>query len=78
MANLTCLAAARHRLLDHVGSSVEQRGLYHASPLRMVASAEGPVTVHKALSLLGIGTDAIMSVPCDADGGMRADALPTL
>jgi glutamate/tyrosine decarboxylase-like PLP-dependent enzyme len=76
MANFTALAAARHALLERVGWNVEDRGLFGAPEIRVVASAEEHVSVLKALSMLGLGRARIVSVPTDKQGRMRADALP--
>lgn len=78
MANVTCLAAARQHLLARAGWDVNAKGLWGAPPLRFVAGAEIHVTVRKALTLLGMGTDAIETVPCDGNGALDADALPEL
>ena len=78
VANLTCLAAAREHLLARAGWNVNERGLRGAPALRVVAGAELHVTVRKALALLGIGTGAIETVACDANGALDATALPTL
>ena len=78
VANLTCLAGAREHLLARAGWNVNERGLRGAPPLRVVAGAECHVTVRKALALLGIGTGAIETVACDANGALDAAALPTL
>jgi glutamate/tyrosine decarboxylase-like PLP-dependent enzyme len=75
MAHATCLAAARHAVLQGFGWDVERRGLAGAPPIRVVAGEERHVTIDRALRLLGIGTDAVVSVPVDDQGAMRADAL---
>ena len=78
MANFTALAAARHAVLEEAGWDVESRGLGGAPPVTIVAGAEAHTTLFKALSLLGFGRDAVVSVPADAQGRMRADALPDM
>ena len=75
MAHVTCLAAARHAVLDRAGWDVERKGLAGAPPIRVLAGAKRHVTVDRALRLLGIGTEPIASVAADAQGRMRADAL---
>src|SRR5262249_25154085 len=40
MAHFTCLAAARHALLDRRGFDVERRGLPGAPPIRIITSEE--------------------------------------
>jgi glutamate/tyrosine decarboxylase-like PLP-dependent enzyme len=76
MANFTGLAAARHEVLRRVGWDVEARGLIGAPPVRVIAGADRHDTIDRALRFLGIGTDAIVAVPVDDQGRMRADALP--
>ena len=78
MANFTCLAAARHAVLEEAGWDVEGRGLGGAPPVTIVAGAEAHTTLFKALGLLGFGRDTVVSVPADAQGRMRADSLPDM
>jgi glutamate/tyrosine decarboxylase-like PLP-dependent enzyme len=78
MANFTCLAAARHRVLLHQGWDVEQRGLFGAPPVTVVVGAEAHASLYKVLALLGLGRDAVVTVPADDQGRLRADALPEL
>ena len=42
MANFTCLAAARHALLQRIGWNVEDQGLFAAPPLSVVVGDEVP------------------------------------
>jgi glutamate/tyrosine decarboxylase-like PLP-dependent enzyme len=78
MANFTCLAAARHAMLQRVGWDVEADGLHGAPRLNLVASAESHITIDVALRYLGLGTNAIRRVPTDAQGRMCADQLREL
>ena len=78
MANLTALAAARRAVLAGAGWDVEEHGLQGAPALRVVLGAEAHPTVKKALGLLGLGRASASIVPCDAQGRMRAAALPAL
>ena len=75
MANFTCLAAARHKLLRDAGWDVEADGLQGAPRVHVVASTESHVTVDVALRYLGFGTRGIHRVESDAQGRMRADSL---
>jgi glutamate/tyrosine decarboxylase-like PLP-dependent enzyme len=77
-ANLSGLAAARHALLAREGWNVEANGLSGAPPLRVVVGDEVHVSVLKALSLLGLGSERAVRVPVDGQGRIRADALPPL
>ncbi len=78
MANFTALAAARHALLMNQGWDVESRGLYGAPEIKVVVGDEVHVSALKALSLLGLGRERLLRVPVDAQGRMRAEALPDL
>ena len=78
MANFTALAAARHAVLARVGWDVEADGLFGAPPVTVVVGAEAHVSLYKALGLLGFGRNRVVTVPVDAQGRMRADALPSL
>jgi glutamate/tyrosine decarboxylase-like PLP-dependent enzyme len=75
MANVTGLAAARHSLLARAGWDVEERGVFGAPPLRVLAGEEAHVTLWRALRLLGFGRAGVEVVPVDDQGAMRADAL---
>ena len=75
MANVTCLAAARHRVLDRVGWNVGDDGLVGAPPITVVIGDEAHVTIPRALGLLGLGRTRVVRVPADDQGRMRIDAL---
>ncbi|MCB1465795.1 MAG: aspartate aminotransferase family protein [Rhizobiaceae bacterium] len=77
MGNFTCIAAARHALLERQGWDVQKQGLNGAPRLRIVAGKQIHVTVMKALSMLGLGTDKIEWVACDDQGRMMLDDLPS-
>jgi glutamate/tyrosine decarboxylase-like PLP-dependent enzyme len=76
VANFTALAAARHRVLANVGWDVEADGLYGAPPVRVVIGDEAHPSVYKSLGMLGLGRNRVMHVPSDAQGRMRAEAMP--
>lgn len=78
MANFSALAAARHALLARAGWDVDADGLFGAPPITVVVGAEAHASVFKALTLLGLGRNRVVRVPTDAQGRMRADALPHL
>jgi glutamate/tyrosine decarboxylase-like PLP-dependent enzyme len=75
MAHTTCLAAARHRLLERRGWDVEQRGLFGAPPIRVVTSAERHGTIDRALRLLGMGRDCVLDIAADDQGRLDPAAL---
>ncbi len=78
MANLTCLAAARHAVLSAAGWNVEADGLFGAPPVTVVVGEEAHPSLFKALGLLGFGRERVVRVPTDDQGRMRADAFPVL
>jgi glutamate/tyrosine decarboxylase-like PLP-dependent enzyme len=78
IANLTALAAARHAVLAQAGWDVEARGLFGAPEVKVVVGAEAHATLLKALGLLGLGRQRVLTVPADGEGRMRVDALPPL
>src|SRR5262249_53334969 len=75
MAHVTALAAARHKLLRDRGWDVEAAGLCGAPRLRILATQSRHESMLRPLCLLGIGTDAVVTVPADAVGRMRMDGL---
>jgi aromatic-L-amino-acid/L-tryptophan decarboxylase len=73
MANLTALAAARHR---HCGDVVSLHGVSsHPAPLRIYTSTEAHHSTHKAAALLGIGRANVASVATDDRLRMDVDDL---
>ncbi|MGH9260185.1 MAG: pyridoxal phosphate-dependent decarboxylase family protein [Acidimicrobiales bacterium] len=77
MANATCLAAARHAVLERAGWNVEQRGLQGAPRVHVVVGDEAHVTIFSSLRFLGLGAAGAVRVPADGQGRLRADALAT-
>ncbi|MFW6084909.1 MAG: pyridoxal phosphate-dependent decarboxylase family protein [Gemmatimonadota bacterium] len=77
-ANFTCLAAARHAVLERRGWNVETRGLFGAPEVRVVVGDEVHASALKALGMLGLGRERVERVPVDGQGRMRADAVPEL
>ena len=75
MAHVTCLAAARHAVLERAGWDVARDGLWSAPPIRVVAGAMRHVTIDRALRLLGLGSSSMVEVAADEHGRMQADAL---
>jgi glutamate/tyrosine decarboxylase-like PLP-dependent enzyme len=75
MAHFTCLAAARHAVLERSGWDVERDGLAGSPPIRVVVGAKRHITVDSALRMLGIGSSAIVAVDADDQGRMRFGEL---
>ncbi len=78
MANFCSLAAARHAVLAQAGWNVEADGLFHAPPITVIIGDEAHPSLTKALGLLGMGRNRVVRVPVDAQGRMRAEALPPI
>jgi len=78
MANFTALAAARDTLLKRAGWDAVADGLFGAPPITVVVGEEVHPSLLKALGMLGLGRNRVVRVPVDAQGRMRADALPHL
>jgi glutamate/tyrosine decarboxylase-like PLP-dependent enzyme len=72
LAHVTCLAAARHAVLERAGWDVEARGLSGSPPIRIVVGGKRHITVDRALRLLGLGREWV--VTADVDGQGRASA----
>jgi len=69
MANFTCLAAARDRVLGRAGWDVAADGLAGAPRVRVLVGAEGHGSVELALRYLGLGAPGRVAV----DGQGRLD-----
>jgi glutamate/tyrosine decarboxylase-like PLP-dependent enzyme len=78
MANFSALAAARHAVLARAGWDVESDGLFGAPPITVIGGEEIHVSVVKGLRMLGFGSNRVVRVPVDAQGRIRADALPRI
>jgi len=75
MAHVTCLAAARHALLEKRGWNVEDRGLSGAPPIRILSSDQRHGSFERAVRLLGLGSANVEYLAAGADGGLPAHAL---
>src|SRR5260370_1565152 len=78
VADMTCLAAARHSVLVGVGWDADADGLFGAPPITVVVGAETHSTLFKALGFVGLGRNRVVKVPVDSQGRMRSDALPAI
>jgi glutamate/tyrosine decarboxylase-like PLP-dependent enzyme len=75
MAHVTCLAAARHALLERHGWNVEQEGLAGSPAIRILTSSEKHGSTVRAVRLLGLGEKYIVNLPADAEGRLLVSAL---
>lgn len=78
MANFSCLAAARHRVLAACDWDVDERGLYGAPPITVVVGDEAHASLIKALGMLGMGRANVHRVAVNAQGAMDAKAMPAI
>lgn len=74
VAHVTCLAAARHALLERRGWNVARLGLSGSPAIRILTTGERHGSFERAVRLLGLGLDNIVSLPSE-DGKMSASAL---
>jgi len=75
MAHVTCLASARHRLLERAGWDVEEQGMSGAPPIRVITSSERHGSVERAIRILGFGKRSISALPSDAQGRLDPATL---
>ena len=75
MAHVTCLAAARHALLEKRGWNVEERGLTGAPPIRILSSEHRHGSFERAVRLVGLGSGNIEHLATDSSGRLLPDAL---
>lgn len=75
---LTCITAARRRLLAQAGWDFDRKGLAGAPPIRAIVSDVAHVTMVKALRVLGFGTDNLVIARTDANGRIDPATLPSL
>jgi len=75
MANFTAMAAARHAVLRRAGWDVEDQGLQGAPTVRVIAGADGHVSLFNALRFVGLGRGRAERIPTDDEGRMDVAAL---
>lgn len=75
---LTCITAARRKLLAQAGWDFDRKGLAGAPQIRVVVSEVAHVTMIKALRVLGFGTDNLVVAETDANGRIDPAKLPPL
>lgn len=74
-AHLTCLAAARHHVLQAVGWDAEEQGLSGSPRIRVLAGERRHVSIDRALRWLGIGRASLTTVPTDRSARMDVALL---
>jgi glutamate/tyrosine decarboxylase-like PLP-dependent enzyme len=75
MAHVTCLAAARNKVLADHQWSVEQDGLAGSPAIRIITSELVHGSIERAVRLLGIGSRKMICLPVDESGGLRISEL---
>jgi glutamate/tyrosine decarboxylase-like PLP-dependent enzyme len=75
MAHVTCLAAARHAVLERAGFIVEDHGLAGAPAIRIFTSRDRHGSVKRAVRLLGLGSDNLIGLDTDEQGRLAPAAL---
>jgi glutamate/tyrosine decarboxylase-like PLP-dependent enzyme len=75
MAHVTCLAAARHSMLERVGWDVESDGLAGSPPIAVLTGGKRHITIDRALRLLGLGNTCAVRLEVDDQGRMVRQAL---
>lgn len=75
MAHVTCLAAARHRVLARFGWDAEQDGLYGAPPITILTGDQRHGSIERALHFLGMGSKFVHDLPTADDGQLKPDVL---
>lgn len=78
MATFCGLAAARYRLLKRKNWDINDKGLFGAPKIRIVAGKQSHSTVIKTIGLLGFGKDNIEWVDSDDQGRIIVEKLPVL
>ena len=75
MANFSCLAAARHRVLRQAGWDVDGDGLQGAPEVRVVVGEERHESIDMAFRYLGLGEHRSHRVAVDDEGRISLPAL---
>lgn len=75
MASLTCLAVARQRAVAALGGDARREGLAGRTGLVMYVSEEGHSCLRKSAELLGLGAEAVRTVPVDRAWRLDVGAL---
>lgn len=77
-ATLCGLTAGRNHLLAKLGYDVSAKGLFGAPEIRVILGEGAHSTIYKALSILGLGSERLIKVPCDDQGRIIVEDFPEL
>ena len=75
VANATCLAAARTRVLLDAGWDPDADGLFGAPPVEVLIGADAHSSLFSSLQLIGFGYNRVTSIETDDQGRMVPAAL---
>ncbi len=75
LAHFTGLAAARFAVLSRAGWDVHEDGLFGAPAIRVLTSEHRHGSIDRAIRFLGIGTNALVSLPTNRVGCLEAATL---
>lgn len=78
MANFTCLAAARNRVAKQFGWNVDADGLFGAPKITVIVGEEAHASLYKVLSMIGLGRERVLKLPCDDQGRISTRKLPDI
>ncbi len=73
-ANLTALLVAR-QVSSQGNANIWKNGVSSVPKLCILASEHTHYSVSRAAGIMGLGTEAVISIACDAHGRMKLDAL---
>ena len=72
------LASARWRIYNNIGWDINKKGLNQAPPIKIITGDHAHAAVVRAIALLGLGTDNVVRIPCDDQGRIIAEEIPSL
>ena len=75
MAHFTCLAAARHAVLQRAGWDMAKDGLSGSPATRIFMSDQRHSTIDRAARFLGFGTRNLEVLPTNAEGQLTPEVL---
>ncbi len=76
VAHVATVGAACQSVLSDLGWDAVSDGLFGAPPVTVVVGDEAHPSLLKALGMIGLGRNRVVSVPVDGQGRLRAEALP--
>ncbi|MFT5795067.1 MAG: FolB domain-containing protein [Ulvibacter sp.] len=76
--HIAALSAARNKIYQNHNFNIKKKGLISAPKVRIIISDEADITLFKAISIIGFGTDNLEIIPTDSEGRMIPDQIPEL